>query len=164
MKNKRRNIEGISLLEILVVIAIFTVLAVITTRAVLLTLRGSRKSESMAKVREDLDYSLSVIDRNLRNAEEIDVASCTGNRVDYVDELGNSSYFACLETSGVGYVASGSARLTSNKVDVISCNFSCDDTISPPSVTISLEAQSTEGSGIEGSVVTVSTKIYLRNY
>ena len=63
--------KGMSLLEILVVVAIFSILGVIVTRSVLLTLRGSKKSESQVKVRENVNYALAVIERQLRNADSI---------------------------------------------------------------------------------------------
>ena len=73
MNNKAiKRIQGFSLLEILVVIAVFSILAILTTQAVLLTLKGSKKSESLTKVRGSIDYSLAIIERSIRNAEYIE--------------------------------------------------------------------------------------------
>ncbi len=150
-----------SLLEILVVVAIFAVLGIIVTQSVILTLRGSKKSESQVRVRENIGYALSVIERRLRNADSI--TSCDGQTVTYRDSQGISSTFSCVSGAD-SYVASASARLTSSEVLINTCSFVCDLTSSPPSVTVSLEATEASATGIEGARVSSSTKVYLRTY
>lgn len=154
--------KGMSLIEILVVVTIFAVLGIVVTRAVLSTISGSKKSESLIRVRENLSYSLGIIERQLRNADSI--TQCPNSdplRIDYHDQFGNSSYFACLNE----YVASGSARLTSTDINVTSCSFVCTlSTGSPSSVTITLSAKDKNGIGAQGATVDVSSEIYLRNY
>lgn len=160
--------KGLSLLEILVVITVFAILAILTTNAVFLTLRGARKSESIARVRENLDYSLAVIERNIRNAESIvECPNPDTSIISYLDEDGVSASFSCLIGSEAeGYIASGSGRLTSSEIDVTSCSFVCEEGTgnAPPVVTISFEAQDADAAGVEGAAVTISTKIYLRTY
>ena len=153
------------MLEILIVISIFAFLATMATRSVLLTMRGSRKSEAVTKVRENLAYALAVMERNLRNAESLDCTSSTTETVYYQDENGDTVSFACVGLTGSdSYIASDSGRLTSDEIEITSCNFVCDDATSPPSVTISVEAQSKAAQGIEGAKVSSSTRIFLRNY
>lgn len=150
--------KGMSLLEILVVVSVFAVLGILISQSVILTLRGSRKSESQVRVRENLNYALAVMERQLRNADAID--SCTPSILTYKDSLGNSTTFSCQNS----YIASGAASLTSQQdVDVV-CAFTCDLTSTPPSVTISIEAQEATSQGIEGAKVTALTKVYLRTY
>lgn len=147
--------DGMSLIEILIVVTIFAILGIITTRAIFLTLQGSKKSESTVKVRENLNYSLGVIERQLRNANS--VVDCSANVINYTDQNGNPASFSCVNTgSANSYIASGSARLTGDSVNIISCEFNCPPTVStnPPEVTISLEAQG----------VSLSTQIFLRSY
>lgn len=155
MKNK-----GISLLEILVVITVFSILAILATIAILSTLRGSRKSEALIRVRENVDYSLAVMERNIRNAESFVNCGSETKAISYLDENGRSSSFSC----GADYIASGSARLTSEEVEVFSCTFTCDDSTAPPSVEISVGARDASATGIEGAQVTANTKIFLRTY
>ena len=158
------NSHGVSLIELLVVIAIFAVLAVISTRGVLLSLRGSKKSESVAIVRENLDFSFAVMERRLRNAEDATCPSST--RVDYVDSLSGATYFSCESIGTEGYISSGSARLTNKNVSVTECEFTCSAPTggSPPSVNISATAVEKNVGGIEGASVTLNTKIFLRSY
>lgn len=154
------NNKGISLLEILVVITVFSILAILATIAILSTLRGTKKSEALVRVRENVDYSLAVIERNIRNAEFLINCGSETNAISYLDENGSSGSFSC----GADYIASGSARLTSEEVEVVSCSFICDDSTSPPSVEISIGARDASATGIEGAQVTASTKIFLRTY
>lgn len=166
-KTKLR-IKGMSLLEILVTVAIFSVLGVIVTRSVLLTLRGSKKSESQVKVRENINYSLAIIERQLRNANSIVVCpNPDSSRIDYKDTFGNATSFSCVSIGGADpYIASGSARLTNNEVKITSCSFVCAQglTTNPVSVDVSIEAVDANAVGIEGAKVSATTKIFLRDY
>jgi type II secretory pathway pseudopilin PulG len=149
---------GLSLLEILVVMSTFAILGILVTQSVVLTLRGSRKSESQVRVRENLNYALSIMERQLRNADSID--SCLPSVLSYKDSLGNVSTFSCQNY----YIASGSASLTSQQDVAAWCEFTCDLTSTPPSVTISIDAQELTSQGVEGASVTATTKIFLRTY
>jgi type II secretory pathway pseudopilin PulG len=159
---------GISLIEILVVITIFAVLGIVVTSSVILTLQGTKKSESVIKIRENLNYSLSVIERNLRNANSI--PECLGtpsSAITYLDQYGNSSSFSCINVgANDSVVASGSSWLTSNSVKVTDCSFTCtpSDSNTPSVVTIDLTLQDASASGIQSAKVSASTQIYLRNY
>ena len=160
--------EGISLLEILVVVTIFAVLGIITTRAVLLTIQGSKKSESLVKVRENLDYSMGVVERNLRNANSVTECPLTDPKIiNYIDQSGSSSSFSCINIGSTdSYIASGSARLTSDAVEITVCSFSCNPGTSanPPVVNVTLEAKDANAVGVQGATVSTSTQIYLRSY
>ena len=159
---------GMSLLEILVVVAIFAILGIIVTRSIILSIGGSKKSESLVKVRENLDYSLAIIERQLRNADSITICPLpASNLISYKDLYGNTGTFSCENLGGLDpYIASGSARLSSSSVKITSCSFTCtsETSTNPALVTISLEAEDAETTGIQKSKVTTSTQVYLRNY
>jgi len=160
---------GISLLEILVAVSVFAVLGILITRSVLLTLGGGKKSESLIRVRENVNYSIGVIERQLRNANSIiDCTNADTSRISYTDQSGNSASFSCVDiaTSGaVGYIASGSAKLTSDGVDFTDCSFICTlGDGSPSSVTIDVEAKDALANGVDNAVVTTTSEIFLRNY
>lgn len=167
--SKIRLSGGISLLEILVAVSVFAVLGILITRSVLLTLGGGKKSESLIRVRENLNYSIGVIERQLRNADSVtDCTNSDTNVISYLDQSGNPTTFSCIDvgTSGsVGYIASGSAKLSSDTVNITTCSFTCslgDGT--PSSITINFAARDVSASGVENSLVTVTTNIFLRNY
>jgi len=117
MKHKK-NIKGLSLIEILIVITIFAVIGLLSTRSVFLTLRSAKKSDSMIRVRENVNYSFSVIERQLRNAESITCPNPSFNRLDYISLEGTATSFACATSGQDKYVASGSGRLTSSDITV----------------------------------------------
>ena len=160
MKNKK----GFSLIEILVVLTIFAIVAVLSFKAIFLTLRGARKSDATVKVRDTLDYTVGTIERHLRNADSIVSCGSSTSKISYLDSLGNPGSFSCLGSGTDMYVASGSARLTNSSVTV-TCSFVCEtSTTGPSSITINLTGTDINTTGAEGATVTVSTKIYLRNY
>jgi prepilin-type N-terminal cleavage/methylation domain-containing protein len=166
----RKTNSGMSLLEILVVVAIFAVLGIIVTRSVILTLQGTKKTESLVRARENLDYSLNIIERGIRNASAITQCPNTDQTViNFLDQDGSPASFSCINPgSDSSYLASGSAdiRLTTDSVKILSCSFACTPAggANPPVVAIDLSVQDASASGIPGSVVTASTQIYLRNY
>ena len=162
-----KRIQGFSLLEILVVITVFSILAILTTQTVLLTLKGSKKSESLTKVRGNIDYSLAIIERNIRNADSIEECpNPDSDIISYKDENGVSTSFSCASDTDGGYIASASGRLTSSEVDVTSCSFTCEDAVGEtnPAVTFSVSARDAKLSALEGGEITISTKIFLRTY
>lgn len=155
-------------MELLVVISIFSVIIVISTQAIVLTLRSSRKGESLITVRENIDYAFAVMERHIRSAEDI---TCSANKriLNYTDKWGEPASFSCIGGSA-GYIASGSARITSDEVkincnsvnSIFDCNLSAGD--APPSVDIAVTGTKTGESAVEGAEVTSSTKILLRTY
>lgn len=159
--------KGISLIEILVVVTVFTILGILATRAVLLTLRGTNRSASTVNVRENLNYALSVMERQLRNSQNVTPCPNTDTTtLSYTDIGGNTTSFSC-QTIGVnGYVASGSARLTSDQVAITSCSIVCAQGTGgvPDNVSITLAASDKQHVGIESAQFTATTKIYLRTY
>ena len=164
---KQISARGVSFIEILVVIAIFAILGVLVGRITLITLRGSNKSESLGKVRTNLDYSLAVMERQLRNAETASPCNNTAvTTINYTDIDGIPSSFSCINIGPTGYIASSSARLTTDEIKITACSFPCSPAAGrvPPAVTISLEAADAKTTGIEAAKVTATTKIFLRTY
>ncbi len=161
------NTFGISLIEVLVTVSIFAVLGILITRAILLSVGGSKKSESLIKVRDTLNYSMSVMERQLRNANSMVLCpNPDSTYLAYYDQYGNQTYFQCQSNAGIGFIASGSAVLTGTDVNVILCSFACTPGVgaNPPIVTISLEAKSVGAIGTQNADVTLNSQITLRNY
>lgn len=156
------------MIEILIVIGVFAVLGILSTRVILLSLQGSKKGDAQVKVRENLDYAVSVIERQLRNAGSVSPCPNTDPLiVNYNDSNDISSSFSCLNMTSAGYVASGSARLTSEEVNVTACSFICTvgTQSTPPKVAIDIQAvDAGTGGSKEGSIVSISTEINLRTY
>ena len=166
-QNFFKHIAGVSLFEILIVLSVFALLAAASTQTVILTLRGARKSDAIGLVRENVGYAMSVIERQLHNATY--VSPCPNSdtsEISYEDQAGTASTFSCVDIGTTGYVASASARLTSEQVEVTSCSFICEPASGsvPPNVKISIEAIDPNAKSIEGANFTISTSVYLRSY
>ncbi|QQG41392.1 MAG: type II secretion system protein [Candidatus Woesebacteria bacterium] len=168
-KSKIKNWEGMSLLEILIVVTLFAFLGLIVTGSIILSLQGSKKSEAQTKVSENLGYTMSIIERQIRNANSVpDCATNTDNHIlNYTDQNGDATSFSCINMSGADpYVASGSGRLTPDDVLVTACNFTCapGTAANPPTVSVFLEMQSAAGTGSQTTAISSSTQIQLRSY
>ncbi|OGM23198.1 hypothetical protein A2865_00040 [Candidatus Woesebacteria bacterium RIFCSPHIGHO2_01_FULL_39_17] len=154
-------VRGFSLIEMLIVVAVFSILAVVATQSLSSSLRGSKKSESQVIVRENVDFALSTMERLLRNADNLNCASSDANTLVYIDEYGNSVRFDCSS----GSISSESSTLTSPDIEVDCTSvFTCNNTSIPHSVDITIKAERTGITGAEGSQITETTKILLRNY
>jgi len=160
---KKLNYLGFSLIEMLVVISIFALLGLMVTQIIVLSLRGTRKSQASFKVRSNLDYAMSVMERQIRGARSI---ACEGNTLTYTDNSGTSSSFSFDSTNE--QIASGSAALalTSSDVSVTSCSFTCatGEGGALDSVGISIIGEEKGNTGKEGAKVSLETQINLRNY
>lgn len=173
---KQKNRFGFSLIEMLVVIAVFSILVVLISQGLAGSLRSTKKSESEISVKENLDFAISVIERQLHNAKAVDLTSCSSpsTSINYTDQYNNQTSFSCVVPSGAtsSYLASGSAQLTNTYIDV---NTKCTQPIftcsaggvgvnDQPSVSITLTGKTVNTTGITGSMVTDTTKIFLRTY
>lgn len=164
-----KNQQGLSLIEVLIAITIFAILGAIISSSLILTVQGTKKSESQIRVRENLNYAVTVIERNLRNASRIDTCPTSGTAtvLNYQDQYGVPTSFSCLDIGGVGgRLASGSSRLTSNAVKLTKCTFICEypaGTAKPAMVTVDVTAVDASASGKVGATVSTQSIIYLRN-
>lgn len=165
---KENTTLGISLIEIMIVVVVFTILGVLTTNAVFLTLRGTQRSQSIQKVREKMNYIVSIIQRQLRGAQKVTDCPTVDpfTRIDFINEDGDLSWFSCEQIGEEGYVASGSARLNSEDISITSCSFICEEgnSGSPAVISVSVTAEDAEESGIIKGKATFDSKIILRNF
>jgi len=162
------KMSGFSLIELLVVIFVFSALGVIVSRSLAISLRGSNKSESVSIVKENVEYTLSTMERVLRNAQSLSCASPV--RIDFLDQNGSPGRFECLGGAS-GHIAQGSSQIRISSTEVnVNCLvnvFVCTPASAgaPPSVNITLSAvHQALGTQIEGSSTSVSTRVQLRSY
>lgn len=162
---KVKNILGFSLLEMLVVLAVFSLLAIVSTSALLLAIRGAKKSDATARVRENVDFAVATMERQIRNASSIE--SCASDKIVFDDPDFASTFFSCVNIGmDDAYVASGSARLSAQEVIVTECSFSCltDSSGNINEVDIFLSAIDRNSQGAESSGFKTNTKVILRTY
>lgn len=162
--------KGFTLIEILIVLVLFAVISVVATQSIFLSIRGSGKSQAQISLREDLDYALAVIERNVRNSDSV---SCTGVTTVTYDATTNARFF-CNMAANVNPKrlewddGSGTLKeITPNNLNLTGCSFTCTTGNAgvPDSVTISLEAVATPSASLEdAATVSVNTSILLRTY
>jgi prepilin-type N-terminal cleavage/methylation domain-containing protein len=157
--------KGFSLVEILIVITIFAVIGLLSTRSISQTLKSAKKSDSLVRVRENVNYSLAVIERQLRNSENITCPNAAPSLLTYISLEGTTTSFSCVTLGADKYIASGSGRLTSNDISVTSCSFTCTKGVNNPAIVkISVVAQDATGTAVEKGSVSAQTEIVVRNY
>lgn len=157
--------QGFSLVEILIVITIFAVIGLLSTRSISQTLKSAKKSDSLVRVRENVNYSLAVIERQLRNSENVVCPNASTSLLTYVSLEGTTTSFSCVTSGADKYIASGSGRLTSDDISVTSCSFSCTKGVNNPAIVkINIVAQDATGTAVEKGSVSAQTEIGVRNY
>ncbi|MBI2103913.1 prepilin-type N-terminal cleavage/methylation domain-containing protein [Candidatus Woesebacteria bacterium] len=167
---RTKVVRGYSLFELMVVMTLFAILMLVATQSLLLSLKSSTKSESLGRVKENLEYVISVMERQLHSAKSVYACtptciSANTKRLDYINQDGIASFFSC--TIGAdGYIASGSARITSDEVAISDCSFTCcQQTGTPPEVMIKVSAEDkTSSTGEQKARATTETRVLLRQY
>ncbi len=160
--------NGFTLIEMLVVVVVFAIIGVVSSETIILTLRGTEKADSISKVRNNLDFAVGSMERQIRGAKRV-TSSCTNSSsssITFLDQDNNSITFSCVGVNSnhlPSSIASSSASLTSSNITISSCSFTCKpgSTTSPAQVTINVTGQD---SGNQLSPVSVVTQITLRTY
>lgn len=170
IKNRKFKDKGFSLIEILVAVLVFSMIAVVTGQSLSSSLRSSKKSESIGKVRENIEYVMNFMERKLRSAKSLDCINSNVNNLIYQAVSGQSAYFLCDNTSKSIIYNSGLNDHVINSSDVeIVCgnvfrNISCPGQGEPDSVDIEITGGDKYTLGSESYSYTARTKILLRNY
>lgn len=157
--------KGMSLIELLVAMTIFIVIILIASQTLFAAIRGNSKSEQTIKVKQAGGYVMSVMERELHSA--LNVQACTATRVDYTDSAGQTKYFECKDVGAVagGYINSSAGRITPNNVRLDVCSLTCSLTPSGDSVSLNLKfTPSVQGDRPEEKAFfEAKTRILLRN-
>lgn len=168
--------KGFSLLEMLVVVTIFAIIALVTSQAIILTLTGTHKADAISKVRQNVDFTMEAISRQLYNAKSISQCpNADTSKITFTDQNNNNVTFSCVNVNNSNQpsaVASTSGNLTGSDIVITSCSFVCNPAVgsAPPYVTITISAKqltATGTSGITGgqnnAPVTSTTQVTLRS-
>lgn len=161
MKNSRQT--GFTLLEILVVISVFVLVIALVNQIFFSTLKGTSKSQATSTVKQNGNYAVSIMQRSLYGAREI--TQCLSDRVAYLDLEGKPASFLCLGAgTDAGYIASGSARLTSEDVSLTNCVIRCTTAGASTEVDISFGLKRKVGERVEEkTTLPFQTRVILRN-
>jgi len=118
--------KGFTLVEILVVVGILGIIVVVASTIFFTTIRSSSKTKVLTTVKQNGDYALTVMERLIRDSQEVS-SSCTSGmasiKVKRFD--GSEITFSCDLAQGLIASSSGQ-RLTSSDVKVDTCSFDCN--------------------------------------
>lgn len=123
-----KKTQGFTLIEILVSFAVLVVIVMVSSNLFFVLLRGSTKAKTMQIIKQNGDYSLSVMTRMIRNARSI--GTYTSSSLPIINPDGETTTFSCgdVDSDGNNEIASQSGSLIpppsliSNEVKVVNCN------------------------------------------
>jgi len=159
--------HGFTLIELLVVVAVFMILAVLVTNSLFSILKSNTKANIMKEIRQNGTYALDVMDKTI-SGSVINNNGCNGYSSSLTVKNPVSGETVIFECKGnPAYIASDSARLTSELVAVENCSrvFRCEKINSDKKVTISftLKQLGTPARPEETARQTFTKTIFLRN-
>jgi prepilin-type N-terminal cleavage/methylation domain-containing protein len=167
-------LKGFTLIELLMGIGIFTIIATATLTVLFVTLRVSKKTDSLVQLRQSGNFTLSQVSRSIRFAKSLDSpASCVttlNSQSVTITSLQDNSQttFAC--TSGaIPSIASNSSNLIDTSKYIVSeCSFKCTQPSLnvPPTIDFSFTLNTLNTSGLmeSGGNILFQTSVTLRNY
>lgn len=160
--------KGYSIIEMLVVIFVFSILAVVLTQSIALVLKSTTKSENTNEVRANVEYAMSVMERTLRNAKEIDTSTgCgsagSGTTISFFEQDGSPHTFSCILSGGVDVINSSVFGNLSNRSADFDCTVDVFTCSNPDTVGILLIARDPADAGALGARVSVTTRVLLRS-
>ena len=188
MIGKTKNMrKGFSVIEILVVVGVFAIIGILATQSTTLSLRSSKKSDSIVLVKQELDNAASNVERLLQTAGTVMIGfDSSGNdncvthnatpSVGFRNSDGGRGDIACIDSppnsffgsadpriaSSSGETINYTQRLTSNKIEITNCKFECYTQNSQTYLDFSVTANAAGITGAEGAAVITSRKILVR--
>ena len=152
---------GLTLIETLVATSLIAIISTTVAVIIFVLLRSVSKAQSIKEVKESGEAALSVIEKSVRDA--IDLQSCSGPLLIVNNRNGGTTSFYCdSDTQRIAsYSASeGTIYLTSNKV---SCSaFACSYTSSGDHYLINLSfSLAPVGDYFEEGTINFASKIFL---
>ncbi len=167
----RRRINGYTLVELLVVVAILGTVGFIATQIFFTVLQSTAKADLTREVKQNGDYALSVMEKMIRNAISLDsvVNPCpfTNRNSLQITNSGNPLTTTTFSLSG-NQIASTGGMLTNAKVRANNLFFTCTKTAGKPDlimISFTLTQANTSATRPEEKAsINFQTTVSLRNY
>lgn len=154
MNVPRNANQGFTLIEMLAAISLFVTVGAMVVAVAFISLRGSKKTDMQAILRENGDFALSQMVRNIRYAKSLsDPPSCVGGvtqssiSITSILDNGQTTY-SCPNTppynSGTGITSNSASLVNTNAVNITACSFTCmqQSASEPPTITVQFTVQS----------------------
>ncbi len=125
----KKNDAGFTLIELLITVVVLGLIMTAMVGVFLATIKAGKKADAIAEVKENGDYALGLMERQLRNAEEI--TDCTGESIkftlpddDPIDPEWGFQY-GQSESGGNYQIFSNYGSLTNRDLAATDLTFSC---------------------------------------
>lgn len=120
MENNQKNIKGFTLIELLISTTLIVLIMLSVSSLFMTFLIGGSKTNVKKKLSEEGAFALSQMEFLLKNARHIDELTCSSgmNSIRLISIDNGQTTLRRITTGGIGKVASNSAYLTSDAVDV----------------------------------------------
>lgn len=161
MEIAARIMKGFTIVELLVTVSLFVILGLFITQTLASIFSNMEKTEVTARVRQEAEYSLAVMERHLREARS-PVCSSSPAKVTYEDPMGFSASFSCINSNPTN-IASGSANLTSDNVTISNCSFTCNYNPTKIGISFTVSQYPASSDPRQTSTSNVSTQVLPRN-
>lgn len=172
MKNKTLSVNGYTLIELMVMVALLSLVMIAMVSLFLTMLKAGGKASALARIKEEGDYAIQTMERQIRNADSIDTST-----FDCVSATTNNLVTSTADITGIGVptvrtydlagmrirVNDGTDKLlTSTEVVITRLDFTCADGsfFSGPVVRISFDI---EDSDLSDVTETFSTTVIMRS-
>lgn len=155
--------KAFTLIELVVVMGLIAMLGTITTVMLVATLQSAKKAASVGLVKNEGTYVVNVMTQMLKFSTDVTV--CGTNSVTFQPRAdgSNAAVFSCVDDGGgKSHIASNSASLTSDKVEMTTCAISCDALVKYVNVSFDLQVKNATFA-TEKAIARFETKITLRN-
>jgi type II secretory pathway pseudopilin PulG len=166
--------SGFTLIELLVVAGVFVTLSVVILSIFVIALRGSSKSDYILSMKQNGNFTMSQIVKQIRFAKSLDspvscVPSVTQSSLKITSLADNGqTTFSCPAGSQTAITSNSASLLNTNRVAVTACSFTCSQTSlsEPPTVTIKFTlAPKAVNQQVETvGTIPFQTAVTLRNY
>jgi prepilin-type N-terminal cleavage/methylation domain-containing protein len=182
--NFRLNQSGFTLIELLTSIAILAVVGTIVTSVLTSSLRGSNKTTVVENIRQNGDYALSQISKDITYAQPFDgnntgfncdnannpacLTSCPSSPVTDTTIQSSSGILIKYYCSGATLTANSTPIISSSAASLTSCSFTCAQTATTPIIGISFTLLPQGATGLAenniNSAINFTTSVTMRNY
>lgn len=115
--------DGFTLIELLVSMMVFGLISTALVGIFLNSIKAGSKADAISEVKGNGDFALGVIERQLRNAEEV---TCGGSEIEYVlpaDSPSDDPHY--FKIGGDDQIVSENGALTSRYLEASSLSFAC---------------------------------------
>lgn len=153
--------KGFTLIELLVAVAVLGIIILGANNLFFYTLKGGKKTDILAKIKQNGSYALSSMSTRIRNAASIVNCQPTSDTLEIKNYNGESITY---DINASGQIASNSTALTSNDLVASGLSFACNAPAGkPPTISIFFNLTKT-GATEESASETFQSTISLRNY